>query len=71
MRPLGSTKRLGVSFKMRPIWTRWNSSGVLTPVVSFKSTQLAEEMGRRRVTDVTRESRIPHILQQPETHYQS
>lgn len=62
MRPAFSTKRLGVSFKMRPIWTRSNSSGLAIPVVSFKSTQLAEDLGIRRVVDVTRGNKMAHML---------
>ena len=65
MRPLLSTKRLGVSFKMRPNWTRSNSSGLI-PVVSFKSTQLAEVLGTRRVVDVTRDSKMAHMLKDDE-----
>ena len=68
MRPLLSTKRLGVSFKMRPNWTRSNSSGLI-PVVSFKSTQLAEDLGTSRVVDVTRGSKMAHMLKDEAKSY--
>ena len=49
---------------MRPIWIRWNSSGLLIPVVSFKFTQLAEDVGKRRVraVPITRGSKITDML---------